>query len=85
MKIFSDSASPSMEAALWLWEVHNSVNLRLMREAAQRDRRELLLEEKIAARVPAVDMSPSCWLDEDLERFDSHEVSLEPTSTESVE
>uniref|UniRef100_A0A7S3PV83 Sulfhydryl oxidase n=1 Tax=Chaetoceros debilis TaxID=122233 RepID=A0A7S3PV83_9STRA len=72
---FSDSALPGMEAALWLWEVHNSVNLRLMREAAQRDRRELSLEEKTAARFPTVNMCPSCWLGEDLKSFDSHEVS----------
>ncbi len=65
----------SSETAVWLWEVHNDVNLRLMNEAAERDRREISKEEILASKFPTKRLCPKCWLDEDMETFDFDEVA----------
>lgn len=62
--------SESMELALWLWEVHNSVNERLMKEAAQRQRREVTHEETLASKFPTKKLCPDCWLDENMTQWD---------------
>ncbi len=67
----SDSAS---ELALWLWEVHNSVNTRLMTEAAQRQNREVTHEEQLASKFPTKRMCPGCWLDANMTRWDNRSV-----------
>ncbi|KAL7542686.1 hypothetical protein ACHAXR_011992 [Thalassiosira sp. AJA248-18] len=65
----SDSAR--MELALWLWEVHNSVNARLMKEAAQRQNREVSNEEIVASKFPTKKLCPECWLDENMTKWDN--------------
>lgn len=65
------SSSESMELALWLWEVHNSVNERLMKEAAQRQRREVTHEETLASKFPTKKLCPDCWLDENMTQWDN--------------
>jgi len=66
----------SKEAALWLWEVHNAVNIRLIGERAERDKRELSKAEKLAAKFPGKAMCQTCWLDDDMEKWDQEEVFL---------
>ncbi|EJK49387.1 hypothetical protein THAOC_31739, partial [Thalassiosira oceanica] len=63
--------SDRMELALWLWEVHNSVNTRLMKEAATRQNREITHEENFAALFPTKRMCPGCWLDDDMTKWDN--------------
>jgi len=60
--------------AIWLWDVHNAVNVRLMKEKAERDRRNVTKEEMLAAKFPSPKLCPSCWLDVELNDFDSQEV-----------
>ena len=60
-----------MELASWLWEVHNSVNARLMREAALRQNREVTAEETLASKFPTKKMCPDCWLDENMTKWDN--------------
>eukprot|EP00584_Thalassiosira_punctigera_P012723 CAMPEP_0172547888 /NCGR_PEP_ID=MMETSP1067-20121228/17314_1 /TAXON_ID=265564 ORGANISM="Thalassiosira punctigera, Strain Tpunct2005C2" /NCGR_SAMPLE_ID=MMETSP1067 /ASSEMBLY_ACC=CAM_ASM_000444 /LENGTH=736 /DNA_ID=CAMNT_0013335037 /DNA_START=252 /DNA_END=2462 /DNA_ORIENTATION=+ len=68
----TDGSDPSrMELALWLWEVHNSVNARLMKEAALRQNREVTPEETLASNFPTKKMCPDCWLDENMTKWDN--------------
>ncbi len=60
-----------MELALWLWEVHNSVNERLMKEVAQRSNRKVTHEETLASRFPTKKLCPDCWLDENMTKWDN--------------
>ena len=60
-----------MELALWLWEVHNSVNARLMKEAALRQNREVTAEETLASNFATKKMCPDCWLDENMTKWDN--------------
>ena len=69
-----DSNSARMELALWLWEVHNSVNARLMKEAAQRQNREVSYQETLASRFPTTKMCPDCWLDVNMTKWDNAKV-----------
>eukprot|EP00581_Thalassiosira_minuscula_P015568 CAMPEP_0183729796 /NCGR_PEP_ID=MMETSP0737-20130205/31255_1 /TAXON_ID=385413 /ORGANISM="Thalassiosira miniscula, Strain CCMP1093" /LENGTH=186 /DNA_ID=CAMNT_0025962099 /DNA_START=118 /DNA_END=678 /DNA_ORIENTATION=+ len=71
----TDGSDPArMELALWLWEVHNSVNARLMKEAAARQNREVSLEETLASRFPTKKMCPDCWLDANMTKWDNKKV-----------
>lgn len=54
----------SREVSIWLWEVHNAVNVRLMKEAAMREDREVTDAEKLAAVFPSPKLCPTCWDDE---------------------
>lgn len=54
-----------------LFEVHNSVNARLMMEAAQRQNRHVTDEETIASRFPTKKLCPDCWLDENMTQWDN--------------
>ena len=66
------SDDPSrMELALWLWEVHNSVNARLMKEAAARQNREVSHEEILASKFPTLKLCPDCWLDTNMTKYDN--------------
>jgi len=68
----SDGSDPArMELALWLWEVHNSVNARLMEEAAMRQNREVTTEETMASKFPTKKLCPGCWLDENMTTWDN--------------
>ena len=59
------------ELAMWLWEVHNDVNARLMKEAAQRQNRNVTQEETVASMFPTKKMCPDCWLDENMTKWDN--------------
>lgn len=65
---------PTTELALWLWEVHNSVNERLMKEAAQRQNRKVTHQETLASRFPTKKMCPDCWLDANMTTWDNAQV-----------
>jgi len=66
--------STRTQLALWLWEVHNSVNARLMREAALRQNRNVTLEEKLASQFPTKRMCPECWRDDNMTHWDDSRV-----------
>jgi hypothetical protein len=59
------------ELAMWLWEVHNDVNARLMKEAALRQNRNVTHEETLASMFPTKKMCPDCWLDENMTKWDN--------------
>mmetsp|Transcript_14891 Transcript_14891/g.24400 ORF Transcript_14891/g.24400 Transcript_14891/m.24400 type:complete len:803 (+) Transcript_14891:59-2467(+) len=59
------------ELAMWLWEVHNDVNARLMKEAAQRQNRNVTQEETVASMFPTKKMCPDCWLNENMTKWDN--------------
>jgi hypothetical protein len=70
-----DGSDPTtMELTLWLWEVHNSVNERLMKEAAQRENRKVTHQETLASRFPTKKMCPDCWLDANMTTWDNSKV-----------
>ena len=63
-----------MSQCVLLSQVHNSVNTRLMKEAATRQNREITHEEKLAALFPTKKMCPGCWLDDDMTKWDNANV-----------
>lgn len=50
-----------MELPLWLFETHNAVNLRLMKEKAARERREWSRQDEIKSQWPSLEDCPRCW------------------------
>ena len=62
------------ELAMWFWEVHNAVNVRLMREAATRDDRKVTKQEKLSAVFPTKSHCPTCWLNDGMTQYDPDEV-----------
>jgi len=46
---------------LWLWETHNAVNVRLMKEQAERDRKLVTTEDEIRVQWPSRSECPECW------------------------
>lgn len=50
---------------LWLYETHNAVNVRLMREQADRDNKVPSHHDEVAKKWPARIECPKCWLDDD--------------------
>eukprot|EP00957_Ditylum_brightwellii_P015306 1152905-Ditylum_brightwellii.AAC.1 len=68
------SALPERQLALWLWEVHNAVNVRIMKEAAERENRNVTEEEKLSALFPPLDLCEECWVDEDMAEWDEEVV-----------
>ena len=66
-KIFNNDTMPvskeiAMELPIWLWKVHNGVNVRLIGERALRDGRNVSKEEEEAATWPTKKMCPNCRL-----------------------
>ena len=59
----SDDAKNPRELALWLWEFHNAVNVRLLEEESKRNNRTILPEEKFARLWPSKDLCSACWSD----------------------
>jgi thiol oxidase len=49
------------ELAVWLFETHNAVNVRLMKEKAEREKRTPTLEDEINKQWPARDGCQRCW------------------------
>lgn len=58
------------ELAMWFWEVHNAVSVRLMREAATRENRKATEQEKLSAVFPTLTQCPNCWLKDDMSQYD---------------
>ncbi len=50
------------------------VNVRLLKEKAQQERRNFSKTEELAAKFPTRNSCPSCWLDKDMSQWDSAEV-----------
>ena len=46
-----------------------SVNVRLMRESAERNNRVLTKAEELAAKFPSRRLCPDCWVDDDMEKW----------------
>ena len=46
---------------LWLLETHNAVNVRLMKEQAERDHRLPTTQDEIDKRWPSLEECPKCW------------------------
>ena len=60
------SADTWREFALWLFEVHNAVNVRLQREKAQREGKPRpTAEDKWQAKWPSAKACPRCWTGDD--------------------
>lgn len=49
------------QLALWLWETHNGVNVRLMKEKAQREGRMVTEEDERRAMWPSRLQCSTCW------------------------
>eukprot|EP00550_Attheya_septentrionalis_P002317 CAMPEP_0198299866 /NCGR_PEP_ID=MMETSP1449-20131203/46088_1 /TAXON_ID=420275 /ORGANISM="Attheya septentrionalis, Strain CCMP2084" /LENGTH=540 /DNA_ID=CAMNT_0044001525 /DNA_START=268 /DNA_END=1890 /DNA_ORIENTATION=+ len=52
------------QLALWLWETHNDVNVRLMKERAVKEKRITTSEDEINARWPSRSDCLVCWRDD---------------------
>lgn len=48
---------------VWLFETHNAVNARLLRERADGENRIATPEEEVASQWPSKKVCPVCWLD----------------------
>jgi len=48
---------------VWLFETHNSVNARLLREKADRENRVATPEEEVSRQWPSKQQCPKCWTD----------------------
>jgi hypothetical protein len=57
----ADSQSEWEQLPLWLFEVHNGVNVRLMRERSEREKWTPTREDEIKAEWPSRDACPQCW------------------------
>ena len=64
------------ELAIWLWEVHNSINVRIMREQAIAQHRNVTKAESLAAVFPPKELCPHCWHDDTLTTYDREEVFI---------
>jgi Erv1 / Alr family len=47
----------------WLFETHNAVNTRLVREKAAREQRDVMDAELLASQWPSRKVCPTCWSD----------------------
>ena len=63
-------AKMARELPLWLFQVHNAINVRLMGEAAARANREVTIEERRAALFPPAEICPKCWSDIETNEYD---------------
>ena len=61
LKKSTPTSNNAKELALWIWESHNAVNKRLMREAARRSGRLIDPYEEDSAFWPTVKMCAKCW------------------------
>jgi hypothetical protein len=50
-----------IELPMWLFETHNGVNVRLMKERAEREKRVPDREDEIAVQWPSRKDCPTCW------------------------
>jgi len=58
--LFTDTFEGVKELSIWLWEVHNGVNVRLIGERAKRQGRNVTQKELDAALWPTPNMCPNC-------------------------
>jgi Erv1 / Alr family len=47
----------------WLFETHNAVNARIVREKASREKRDVMDTELQASQWPSRKVCPTCWSD----------------------
>lgn len=52
------------ELALWLWETHNDVNVRLTKEKAKRENRNATSKEEMTALWPSKRECSMCWFED---------------------
>jgi hypothetical protein len=52
------------ELALWLWELHNDVNVKLLRETEMAAKRTPSRMQEDASRWPSRESCPKCWRDD---------------------
>jgi len=64
------------EFALWLWEVHNAVNIRLLIEAGIREDRVISNEEKWSRYWPSKELCNQCWGNKEWPEWNNDEVYL---------
>lgn len=50
-----------LQFAIWLFETHNAVNKRLLREKADREHQQVHPEDEIRVQYPSREACPSCW------------------------
>lgn len=74
MSPLASNGTQNKELALWLWETHNAVNTRLMKESAEREDREVTEQERLAASFPTREMCSDCWFDDQMKRHDKDAV-----------
>jgi hypothetical protein len=58
-----------VEFARWLMEIHNELNVRLMRESAEREDQWATNDEVLDAMFPPVELCPKCWLDQNMTEY----------------
>jgi thiol oxidase len=63
-RLGSEEVKDYKQLPLWLWETHNAVNVRLMREHAAREGKLVTEEDEIRVRWPSHNECPLCWLDD---------------------
>jgi Erv1 / Alr family len=60
-RLASSHAKDWKQLPLWLWEMHNSVNVRLVKEQAERDGKLETEEDEIRVQWPSRLDCPQCW------------------------
>jgi thiol-disulfide isomerase/thioredoxin len=60
----ANSVDQWRELPLWLFETHNSVNIRLLHEKGEREEYRPTLQDEINKQWPARDNCPHCWRDD---------------------
>lgn len=63
-----------IQLPMWLFEFHNGVNVRLMKEEAEREGRTTTPEDETAVLWPSRQDCPMCWYDDG--RFDHQNVFI---------
>lgn len=53
-----------IQLPVWLYDTHNGVNMRLMREAAEREGHELSHKDEINSQWPSQANCPKCWYED---------------------
>lgn len=73
-RLLPETNYSTKEVALWIWEVHNSVSGRLLKEEGERYNRHVTDEERYAVTWPSKMQCPKCWGDKTWPTWDRGEV-----------
>ena len=60
-RLSTDHSTKWNELAMWLWEVHNDVNVRVLKDAMSKDGRISTKEDQMNALWPSRSECNSCW------------------------